>query len=499
MGPNPVVGTNTGQTYIGQEGDGIAPIFGPSRAADTYVTMRREQLAFERQTQAQQAAQAQAERKKAQEKLMTTPEHYVKYDTEVMGAIEDSRMKYAELSAAGVNDPFAPSKDPEVIAFRKQWDDAQAMAQTSLLIKEMEEENRKLLTAKGAEDELDVEGYTAELGEWSKMSLLDMRKNINNFPSPKDRYGIVKATNQLSTYVKTITADGQPPTEQQLYDAAVAYAADPTNARGIQTMMPKDGLEGLTQRASESGSRDLKVQTVLEAMKGMVKAPKDYLTYIKEEALKFKQSTTPWGSNVKENKARVRQIAAGMMRNNPNLYTYKDVDGQPVIPLGKNEAETFQNGVNKLAEDLYVWIGEERKDPLAVARFNAKQKTQEGGFTWEDLDQGVRQAEGKATSYLGGQKLPNGGTFEKVEFIKSPTAPFANGYKVSYYGPAWGETNEDDTDTDNIRRTIILDERQWKELSFPLYMEVTSKKQAEGLKPAETIEDFVEPKAAELD
>jgi len=204
MGPNPALGTNTGQTYIGQEGTGTAAILGPSRAADTYVTMRREQLATERTQQAAAQKAALDARKTATEKLMKKPDYYVKYDEEIISRVDVARGKGAELIAEGL-DPFAPSKDQRVIDFQKQWDELESAAKTSLIVQKYDEEIQKTTSTKGAADDFDIESFVGERDAFFNRPLNDIAKNIDDFPVLKDRYGVVKAATQLKTYVTTLT------------------------------------------------------------------------------------------------------------------------------------------------------------------------------------------------------------------------------------------------------------------------------------------------------
>lgn len=421
--PNPVVGTNVGQAYNSQEGFGRAAIYGPSRAADTYVTMRREQLAFERQQQAASAKAAAEARSKAMEKLMTQPKYYEKMADEVLSMGDDLQERGASLMIdKGVVDVFAASKDPEVRKFQSDWNNYQLAAQTSLSVKERDGKMAEMLSAKGAAEELDIETYVAENEAFfEKNSLLDIAKKVDQMPVPQSRYGAIQTIKELDLLHKAMD-DGQPMTQEKAYRIAAAYVGDPTKEKQTDALVKAGVPNELMEQALASGSKDIRLQAVANTIMDMATKPPSLLDYLDKQAEEVKANTTIFGDDVKDLDAKLRARAKDIAAHNSVVYTYTDVDGLPPV-TGANAAEQRKNMEEFVYRELKERVQVQKKDPGYAARLADRLNNKPDVQTFDNFKREVIAGNPAAQGAVQGAEFADGTKVESVEYVPARPGP----------------------------------------------------------------------------
>jgi len=253
----PIAGTDLGKVWQGQEGMGIA-----EKVATPQVDAMK-QYAFK--LKLADLKDRQADEKAVQSniyKRTQKPEWWSIHDAELSQTHSDLRNETAKLMAKkGIQDPFALSADPEVIAIQDKWNSLDTMAKTS---KDLREYNQKMQDTEFRKT-VDDQSFN-EFNSWfGKNKISDITKNGLQPPSIRKKNPIEDFGAYWMPFIKQnggfedkdgneLTREGlsnlialkyaSPNQDLLAFDKNMLAGLDPTIVSALESEQKKQALQG---------------------------------------------------------------------------------------------------------------------------------------------------------------------------------------------------------------------------------------------------------------
>jgi len=366
----PIAGTDLGKVWQGQEGMGIA-----EKVATPQVDAMK-QYAFK--LKLADLKDKQADDKAVQAniyKRTQKPEWWSIHDAELSQTHSDLRNETAKLMAKkGIQDPFALSADPEVIAIQDKWNSLDTMAKTS---KDLREYNQKMQDTEFRKT-VDDQSFN-EFNSWfGKNKISDITKNGLQPPSIRKKNPIEDFGAYWMPYIKQNGGfedkDGNELTREGLSNLiALKYVSPSQDLLAFDKNMLA-GLDPLIVKALESEQR-------AQALQGNPKSLPQI--YAENQLWKLAQSqVTPYNEDEALKLAKDRLGDVKSTIENGSITVSKTNNSPEFDARAKSAATQFLIGGSGIANKALKKYGITREqiesnDPVArkiVSDFAAKLK-----------------------------------------------------------------------------------------------------------------------------
>lgn len=436
----PIAGTDLGKVWQGQEGMGIA------EKVDTSQSDGMKQYGFK--LKLADLKERQADNKATQAniyKRTQKPEWWSIHDSELSQTHSDLMNETARLMRTkGVQDPFALSADPDVIAVQKKWNDLDTMAKTS---KDLREYSQKMQDAEFRKT-VDEDSFN-QFNEWfGKNKISDIVKNGSQPPSIRkknpiedfgtywmpfikqnggfeDKDGNELSREALSNIVAMKYASPNP--DLAAFDQKMLTGLDPKITAALEAEQKKQALQG-----NQKSLGQIYAENQLWRLAQSQVAPADTEGYSKKVADGIQDITSQSDAggvhkvttvNYGQDREKIKQIAQETatldLQNNPKLFrTYS-----------KRYGTTDMNQlVSKVTNEIMAKKDQQFKvDNTKPTNVNIKvgdgEKGTEGNDQWlGDLFSGDIEANQQARNALLGKNTSLGGVIDRVDVVQRDNA-----------------------------------------------------------------------------